>query len=322
MATADRQVAVKSDGTLLNVGEQPVAVRASRCFLCGETSSRVVLREGAWEGRQCRCGLVYTYPQPLEGIIDSTEDLHPDDFYGFSARFKARWMSQRCPRGRLLEIGCGNGHFLHEARNLGYEAAGLEPDPHRARLAREQYQLAVHEAFLANHELPRGHFDVVYHCDMLSHFHDPVAALRSMTELLRPGGVLCFEVGILGGIDPRWYRAVGSVGLERHIWLYSASALDRLFTEARLQVVAKQRFGLMAQLLAAVGARIAMRSVRAVAGRGQATGRAGAATAKQYNNHSSLKSLQQRLANFLRYRVGTFMPPYGPQTLLYVVRPE
>jgi SAM-dependent methyltransferase len=302
--------------------ESPVPARPSRCFLCGDAPSQVVLREGPWEGRQCSCGLVYTFPQPLEGMIDATEEVHPDDFYGFPAHFKAKWMSRRCPPGRLLEVGCGNGHFLFQARKLGYDVTGLEPSPFRAQQARTQYQLTVQEAFLANHGLPLAQFDVVYHCDMLAHFHDPLAALQSMVELLRPGGVLCFEVGIMGGMDPSWYHAVGRVGLERHLWLYSAPSLDRLFAEARLQVVARQRFGLAAQHFMSVCTRLSARSVRMAMRSQPSSIEARRAAAAASGSRLSARSLQQRLQSFLRYRIGPLMPAVGPQTLLYVMRPQ
>jgi SAM-dependent methyltransferase len=150
----------------------------------------------------CHCGMVYTNPKPVPGSIDYTEDNHPETFYSFPADFKASWMARYCPPGRLLEVGSGHGSLLAACRARGYEVSGLEPHPSRARYVEETLGIKVEQAFLEENRLPPGSFDIVSHCDMLAHFPDPVVSLHRMSALLRPGGVLFLEVGILGGISP------------------------------------------------------------------------------------------------------------------------
>ena len=71
-------------------------------------------------------------------------------------------------------------------------------------VAARRVDAVVHPAFFEAVEAqPR--FDVVYHCDMLAHFHRPAEALRLMTRFLRPGGVLAFEVGFVADLPRFWY---------------------------------------------------------------------------------------------------------------------
>jgi len=191
---------------------------------------------------------VYTHPLP-ESFVDPLDDHHQDEFYEAPSKIKADWLAAHCPSGRLVEVGCGKGYFLSEAHKRGYEVTGMEPNPERAEYVQNSLGIKVDEAFLHEHNLSKEHFDVVYHCDLLSHFADPRAALRQMTDLLRPGGVLCFEVGTLGGIAPAWYPWVGGVGLNHHIWLYSKNALEELFDQAGLEIVAQRRYGLAFQVV-------------------------------------------------------------------------
>src|SRR5947208_580981 len=60
--------------------------------------------------------------------------------------------SNRAPSGRLLDVGCGHGLLLDEARRLGYEVEGLELAEDAAAHARDQLHLTVHAKTLA--ELP------------------------------------------------------------------------------------------------------------------------------------------------------------------------
>jgi len=39
-------------------------------------------------------------------------------------------------RGRLLDVGCGNGQFLSRMKGLGWDVYGTEPDPQAAGIAK------------------------------------------------------------------------------------------------------------------------------------------------------------------------------------------
>jgi SAM-dependent methyltransferase len=287
----------------------------SKCFLCDEASNCIVWRENGYEGRVCRCGMLYTNQATMRVPADPTLDNHPPEFYALPAQLKANWTARYCPPGRLLEIGCGDGFFLAAARKCGYEVWGIEANKLRAQRAQTELSLPVEAAFLEHSKLPRASFDVVYHCDLLAHFADPIGQLNRMTAFLRPGGVLCFEVGILGGVSPVWYKLVGEIGLGQHLWLYSDDALKKLLNNANLTIEKIQYFGLSAEgILGRISNIFYSRLLSQL--------------------FSSLNSTQmipppeiahewhQRTLNFLRYRVGYLLPRAGPQTLFVIARPS
>jgi SAM-dependent methyltransferase len=69
-------------------------------------------------------------------------------------------------------------------------------------------------------ELPDATFDVVHAHQVLQHVADPVAALREMIRVCRPGGVVAARDGDYAGFT--WHPA--SPGLEKWRDLYSAAA--------------------------------------------------------------------------------------------------
>jgi SAM-dependent methyltransferase len=284
-------------------------VARSKCFLCGEASEQVVWKEDGVEGLRCECGMVYTNQPSIVEPLDLTQDFHPDHFYSLPAEFKAAWVTRNCPHGRLVEVGCGAGFFLVAARSHGYEVTGLEPNPVYDLRLQQQDIPVVHE-HVEDNSLPRRSFDVVYHCDLLAHFPDPIRSLAAMCDLLSPTGVLCFEVGLLGGISPSWYPLVGRIGLGQHLWLYSDRAFRNLMRRAGLEIVRIQYFGLAPEVI----------GVRILGVLDKYLLRPALQTVSRDGTDHAVR-VKHSCVYFLRYRAGALLPHVGPQTLLVVAKP-
>jgi len=124
-------------------------------------------------------------------------------------------IARHVPHGRLLDVGCGHGLLLDEARGRGYETLGLELSREAARHARERLGLDVRELPLeafsesGNGDAP-GTFDAVVLADVLEHLDDPVGAIDRCAQLLKPGGVLCVVTPDPSSLTarlagPRWW---------------------------------------------------------------------------------------------------------------------
>ena len=106
------------------------------------------------------------------------------DYYG---RHLAR--AQFPQRGRLLDVGCGNGAFLSRAREMGWHVAGCEPDA-KAVAACHAQGLDVIQGDVFSPALDGELFDAVTISHVLEHVTDPQALLRRAKALMHPGGVL------------------------------------------------------------------------------------------------------------------------------------
>ncbi|MEA2310008.1 MAG: hypothetical protein QOG86_1910 [Thermoleophilaceae bacterium] len=143
------------------------------------------------------CGTVHQPSLPpgaeLTGLY---RDMHDDAYLAEEPgrrRTAARLLdmvARYAPAGRLLDVGCGHGLLLDEARRRGYEVEGLELSAGAAAYARDVLGLDVHEHTLEEHRPADGYAAIVM-ADVLEHLDDPVGALRRCRDLLRPGGVLC-----------------------------------------------------------------------------------------------------------------------------------
>ena len=149
---------------------------------------------------RCReCGTVQQ-PSLPEGasLTDLYREMGDDGYLAeeLGRRSTANWLldlvERRRAPGRLLEIGCGHGLLLDEARRRGWEVTGLELSEESAEHARDVLGLDVREEpFEALGAEEAGSWDAVLLIDVLEHLDDPRQALERCQELLAPGGVLC-----------------------------------------------------------------------------------------------------------------------------------
>lgn len=88
----------------------------------------------------------------------------------------------------LLDIGCGSGVLLEEARRLGFVAHGLDHSAVNVAAARAK-GFAVQHAAAETLEAEQA-YDVVTMLDIVEHLADPVDVLRRAARALVPGGAL------------------------------------------------------------------------------------------------------------------------------------
>lgn len=97
------------------------------------------------------------------------------------------------PKGTLLDVGCGSGELLAVAKQLGWDAQGIELDPKAVRTAR----LFGHKVTEGTYDLLehyKDEFDCVICSHVLEHIHEPLELLKLLSKVLKSGGTLLLAV--------------------------------------------------------------------------------------------------------------------------------
>jgi 2-polyprenyl-3-methyl-5-hydroxy-6-metoxy-1,4-benzoquinol methylase len=139
-----------------------------------------------------------------------------------------RYLPRPRPGQTLLDVGCGNGDFLLNARDAGWNVSGVDPDP-KAALAAAQRGLDVRCGSIDDMAGHAGSFDAVTLSHVLEHVHDPVAFLQAVHALLKPGGVVYIDTPNIDSRGAqRWGRNWRGLETPRHLVLFSLAGLKAL----------------------------------------------------------------------------------------------
>ena len=98
------------------------------------------------------------------------------------------------PAARVLDVGCGTGELLRRLRAKYPDAtlAGLDPVPEMLAVARDKLsgREDLRIGYADSLPWPGASFDMVVSCNMFHYITHPVAALKEMSRVIRPGGAL------------------------------------------------------------------------------------------------------------------------------------
>jgi SAM-dependent methyltransferase len=138
--------------------------------------------------------------------------------------------------GSLLDIGCGRGILMADARQRGWRVRGIEPARCTAEEGIRTRGLDITIGSLDEASLEESSFDAVVFSHSLEHMLDPCGAVCSAARLLKEGGWVYVET-------PNWSslarRALGwrwwVVDLDNHLFYFSPDALRLLSRRACLR---------------------------------------------------------------------------------------
>lgn len=194
---------------------------------------------------RCRkCGLVRSDPAAGQASLSELYRASSLDYgaeipnlrrtYG---RYLAR--AKRHARGRsFLEIGCGSGFMLEEARAQGYEhVRGVEPSLKAVAAASPAVRDLIEAGIMRRGIFEEAEFDTVCMFQVLDHLPEPGAVLDQVRAAVSKGGVLlCLN----HNVESLSARALGErspiIDIE-HCYLYSLRTMKLLFESNGFEVI-------------------------------------------------------------------------------------
>lgn len=201
-----------------------------------------------------RCAVVYLDPRPAASELGR---IYPDEYHAFAfdeeafgvvhrvrSRLEARrllWVGAGLPAGaRVLDVGCGDGFHLDLLRRHGppgWDLIGVDTDPRAVEAARRR-GLQVELATIEEAMIEPGSVDLALCIQTIEHVADPVALLRAVGRVLKPGGRLYLITDSTDSPDFALAkgRHWGGYHFPRHWYLFNRASMRRLAERSGLQV--------------------------------------------------------------------------------------
>lgn len=174
------------------------------CPVCGSGESRFYANNDCLDYERCgNCSLIFMNPALRPDAVSSGfegEDALLMDYFRIISKYRTPPKETPDPRtdnklkdiyafrnsGRLLDVGCSVGDFLHKAKHF-YEVEGVEVNPNTAQIAAKEF--TVHRHVLAELNLEPV-YDVVTLHQILYGIPDVVGLLRDIHRVLSKDGLL------------------------------------------------------------------------------------------------------------------------------------
>lgn len=219
-----------------------------KCPICNSNIIKVALKlesplGGLWDIYECEsCAIQFVYPIPSP---EELNQFYNQLYQGGSIRrtkaltktaanqkyWRRQWaiikgLINNKMSGKVLDIGCGGGHFLDNA-GTGWEKYGIELSEDARKVAASKEIKAF--ATLEDATFPDEFFDVVTMFAVIEHLPNPMEVVKELTRVLKPrglfvimtGDVRCVKAEIKG---KKWhmYRP------PEHLYFFCARSLDFL----------------------------------------------------------------------------------------------
>jgi 2-polyprenyl-3-methyl-5-hydroxy-6-metoxy-1,4-benzoquinol methylase len=231
------------------------------CIFCNKTNDHVIIQENGYNGIKCsQCGLIYVSPRPtLEEIVN----LYGHDMAHASAKshisspfpkmlhakHTLRIIRKFLRKGTILEIGAGAGYFLDEARKVKFEVYGIELNSILTDFVHNKLGIPCKDSSLETSLFGNKRYDIIYHCDVISHFNDPITEFCKINSMLNAKGLVIFETGNFGDVKEEYYKHFKKFQFPDHLFLFSENNIIQLLSKTGFEFIKIYRYSILPQLI-------------------------------------------------------------------------
>jgi 2-polyprenyl-3-methyl-5-hydroxy-6-metoxy-1,4-benzoquinol methylase len=231
------------------------------CPLCSSSEQKkvlckVTLNAGTlYDLAECpACGVIACDPLPSPVQLAEFYSAAYYDFDRYREEGKgmafARKLTKWRKTGRLLDIGCATGFFIHGVKNnSAWEVYGTDFGESAVRFANEKLQLDVRQGNLIDIAFPAKFFDFIHINNVLEHVLKPVEMLEESRRIVKPDGRVYLSVPN-GMVDSRdlidFYNEENKPARSKngHIFFFPARTLLSLLEHVGFEIIETRTYSI------------------------------------------------------------------------------
>lgn len=224
-----------------------IQLETADCPLCNTRNGKPTRFDFApYKLARCaECGLYFCAtrltPRSVAGLYAHHDYFEGQGYNSYAAQEPAlrltfrrflKKLNDRFPlQGALLEIGCGYGYLLDEARPYFQRRVGTDFSPQAVKQA-AACGAKIYQGDIGG--LPHDdRYDCIILAQVIEHVYHPVPLLRAIRDKLKAGGVVAVATPNIGSL---WFPLMGrkwaSFKIPEHVAFYNRQTLNRLLASA------------------------------------------------------------------------------------------
>ena len=233
----------------------------NKCPWCGSDKAQIKLwlkdefltKEDFHICECLNCGLLYTMPRPSKDKIGDyykSEEYysHQENTKGFipkvyervkktNLKHKYKLASKGLGIGKMLDIGCGVGDFLHTAELHCWECTGVEPSEDAKVIAQKRTKAKIFSSEDLE-SLPDGCFDLITMWHVLEHVDDLKWQVTQLQRLIKENGRIVIALPNYKSYDGQYYKEHwAAYDVPRHLNHFNKTTLTKIFRTNGLELV-------------------------------------------------------------------------------------
>lgn len=226
------------------------------CDLCGQNDFSLLFNGSDYlsfsplifKVKKCRnCGMVGLNPRPKN--ISSfygeyRKGSSGKDIFEFLSPNRIKKVEKFKKRGKILDIGCGQGGFLNTMKENGWKTYGVELSKEACEFARQTYGLRnINNDDLLSVDFPDNYFDVVTLWHVLEHLREPLSTLSKIYKILKKDGILIIESPNFHSLQSRVFKDKWfNLDLPRHLFQFSPATSIHYFNKTNFKIIQTDYF--------------------------------------------------------------------------------
>ncbi|MEQ8239537.1 MAG: class I SAM-dependent methyltransferase [Cyclobacteriaceae bacterium] len=233
--------------------------KLEECPSCGHTSFNnhlickdSLVSEESFALVKCgKCQLVFTNPRPTKEQIgkyynspdyishSNTANTPINLIYklvrGYTTTNKYRLIKKYIKQGRLLDFGCGTGHFL-SATPSTYTTFGYDQDSDALNIAQSVSGATILNSISSIQK--EESFDIITAWHVIEHIHELKETIRLLRKKLSKDGFMFIAVPNIASYDAKIYGSNwAAYDVPRHLYHFNQSSFVFLLKKLKLQLI-------------------------------------------------------------------------------------
>jgi len=167
------------------------------CNACGADAFTELSNVDGWHiGRCNKCSMIYLNPMPFFEPSTEFSDMsmdfqytqfqhelsqqvldHDNEQFHQHVKIMSQLAGHDIQPGKFLDIGCGSGSTVRVAKDLGWEAVGVDIDTKLIELGREKNKVDIRNSPLLESGFEANQFDFIRLRDVIEHLPNPYEVL-------------------------------------------------------------------------------------------------------------------------------------------------